>query len=131
MSNKTNASGELIDYAKKHLLSHMRAAGMSEEAIEAHIASMPSYHPLKSHFVGQFVESLPAEQRVEVTKRLLPPIVGEKMKITVLTAPDEPSFEVSANVSARYIDGIVLNAYGRQDDGRQHNWRGEPVETNE
>ncbi len=70
MSSLNDSPKSLIEYAKKYLLDHMRAAGMSNGEIEANIMAMPNSNPLKSHFARQFCEMLPAEERFEAIQRL-------------------------------------------------------------
>lgn len=62
---------DLIEYAKRYLLDHMRAEGMSEDEIEAKILAIPNENPLKNHFISQFTEPLPEPHRTNAVIRLL------------------------------------------------------------
>lgn len=61
---------ELIEYGKKHLLSHMRASGWDNAKIEAKITQMAMDNPIRAHVVQQFIDSLPEDQKFDATARM-------------------------------------------------------------
>lgn len=61
---------EMMEYAKKHLFTHLKEAGFSDEKIEARIARIPENHDLRPVLANQFIESLPADKRSAVAARL-------------------------------------------------------------
>jgi hypothetical protein len=66
----TDVNEEMRGYARRHLLAHLRAAGQSEEQIQGIIAQIPSNFPDKEHYVQQYLEGVPADQREEVANKL-------------------------------------------------------------
>ena len=63
---------ELKRYGRDHLVAHFIEACSHDMAqVEAKIASIPNDHPDKKHFVQQFVDLLPPEERDATVKRLI------------------------------------------------------------
>lgn len=66
----TTPSEEMLAYAKQHLISHMFDAGMSKEAIEASIMTIPADHENRGWVVDQYIAALPPEERDAARERL-------------------------------------------------------------
>ncbi len=121
MSNDQD-SGDLFDYAKENLLVQMREKGLTEENIEALIAAIPPFHPLRPHFVSQFIEGLDPGERIWAAQRLFPKFSGHTVTINILTLPDKPSFKVPADMLSASVARLILDAFGLQKDGDVHMW---------
>lgn len=67
----TENPNNLIEYAKQHLLDLMRTTGISNEEIEALIIAIPAEHPLKQHFVIQYIGSLPSTEQERARRRFV------------------------------------------------------------
>lgn len=117
------ADHNLIEYAKKHLLEHMRRAGFREEEIEEYIMSIPARDPLRLHFVAQFIATQAVELREATMRRLLPTFQARVLsKVSVFTVDGEPSFDVPMYFETDDIANLVTATYGNQKSGLPHSW---------
>ncbi len=98
---------DLLEYAKRHLLTHMRESGMVDTTIEEYIARIPFRNPLRNHFARQFIAMLPKKAREAVAERLLNNMVSPIIGLTVHTGKHDLSYPVFTFLDSRSIDLLV------------------------
>ncbi len=98
---------DLLEYAKRHLLTHMRESGVSDTVIEEYISRIPFRNPLRNHFARQFIGLLPKNKRETVAERLLNNMVAPVVGLTVHADKHDLSFPVSTFLDAKSVDQLV------------------------
>ena len=113
---------DLLEYAKKYLITHMLESGMSPETIEGYISRISYSNPLRDHFANQLISNLPRVMQTEAKNRLLKNRTSPVVGIEVHTEQNKYVFPVSGHMNNKEVSKIVQK-YMRSGDKTNSNNR--------